>query len=98
MLSAFRRLPALILAAVLVLGALAHFGHDLEHAACDPVGARDPHPCTACQVMHVGAPVSPAVALAAPAARSFQPAVPASRPAPVAGLRTAAVPRAPPAA
>ena len=93
-----RRLPPLILAAALLLGGLAHFRHDLEHAACDPVGARDPHPCTACSVMHVGAPVADEIALAAPASEGFLPAVRHAPVGPVADHRAASIPRAPPIA
>lgn len=95
---AFRRLPALILAAVLALGGLGHFAHDLEHAAHDPIGAHDEHPCTACSVLHVGAPVSVTVAVAAPVHRQVIHAAARVAAAPVATLRVASIPRAPPIA
>lgn len=93
-----RRLPAILLAAVLVLGGVGHFVHDLEHAACDPFGTHEQDPCTACSVLHVGAPVTGGIAVAAPAHRDLLHVTGDSPAAPIAALRVASVPRAPPGA
>lgn len=92
------RLPAILLAAVLLLGGIGHFLHDLEHAACDPAGTRDPHPCTACSVLHVGAPVAESVAVAAPGHSHHRHVSGPAHAAPAATQRVASSPRAPPAA
>jgi hypothetical protein len=94
----FRRLPALVLTAVLLIGGFGHFWHDLEHAACDPLVARDTHPCTACSVLHAGAPVTGCVTVAAPRHHQLLRVAGAALATPMIGPRVASIPRAPPIA
>jgi hypothetical protein len=89
-----RPLAALLIAAVLALGGIAHAWHHVADRDC--AGAAGPHPCTQCSMLHGAAIVAVAVTVVAQA-----PAAPGTIPlrvhaAPSRIARVTCAPRAPP--
>jgi hypothetical protein len=89
-----RPLAAVLLAAVLALGSVAHAWHHVVDRDCE--GASGPHPCTQCAGLHSGAVVATALVTTAPTPSA--PGAVALRilAAPAATSRVACSPRAPP--
>lgn len=90
---------ALLLLATLLLGWSAHGWHHFTDPACDSGRGSASHECVSCSAMHGGVLVGAAVVAAAPARVVERAAFPPpTADAPIAAVRGACSPRAPPAA
>jgi hypothetical protein len=62
-----RRIPIVLILALLALSAAAHVGHHLVDTACDEGGGPTSHPCASCSGLHSPALTEAAVAFTPPA-------------------------------